>query len=70
MDAKPTQNASPQIPRLVTVPRIRELDPSWPFSTQSTYRLIAKGHLGCKRAGRKILLTAEHLADFAKSDAR
>jgi hypothetical protein len=49
---------------LVPLRRVHTLDPSWPFSLWSTWKLVKTGRLGCKRVGQRYFLTRAHLDAF------
>lgn len=51
-------------PQLVPLAKVRELDPTWPFSPWSTGRLVREGKLRCVRVGKRIYLTRELLEAF------
>ncbi len=53
---------------IVSVHRIHQLDPAWPFSVWSSRRLMRLGRLGCKRVGNRYFVTRAHLEAFVRDD--
>jgi hypothetical protein len=51
---------------LVPIDRVKEIYPSWPYSSWSTNRLIRAGELGAVCVGRRRFLTKPILMDFLR----
>jgi excisionase family DNA binding protein len=54
---------------LITVAKLRDTIPWWPYSTDGTYRMIRIGRLPHVKVGRNVFLTRELVEKFIAEHA-
>lgn len=50
--------------KLVSLDRVQEEIPGWPYGRWQTGRLVRLGQLGCVRVGRRVFVTCELIDEF------
>ncbi len=64
---KVSHDFQPQPPKLVTIDRVQQEFPDWPYGPWPTGRLIRLGKLAHVRVGKRVFITREGIDAFIKA---